>query len=81
MSASRMIKVDEFETYFELEIKAFADRLNVRVKGKDISTLPFKKVRDNGTICWYRGKKWERRTHGMTEIKDWIFGMLMGDNI
>lgn len=47
MSASRMIKVDKFVTYFELEIQAFVDRLNVRVKGKDKSTLPFKKVRDN----------------------------------
>lgn len=44
MSGSRMMKVNEFVTCFELEVKDFADGLNVKVKRKDKSTLPFKKV-------------------------------------
>ena len=39
-----MIEVGRFATCFELERKGFEDRLSERFKGKDKSTLPFKKV-------------------------------------
>lgn len=44
MSRSRMMEVDGFVAFYELEIKGFADRLNVSIKRKDKSTLLFKKV-------------------------------------
>ena len=40
----RTTEVGRFATCFELEMKGFDDRLSERFKGKDESTLPFKKV-------------------------------------
>lgn len=75
-----MMKVDEFVTCFELEVKDFADGLDVRVRRKDKSTLPFKKVAGWWCHLLLQGRIREENFRDV-RIKDYSFGMLIGDNV